>query len=33
MLQLWKEEILTDEIMYYYLGLLNSKLINYVFYK
>lgn len=26
-----KEEILTDEIMYYYLGLLNSKLINYVF--
>ncbi len=26
-----KEEILTDELMYYYLGLLNSKLINYVF--
>ncbi len=26
-----REEILTDEIMYYYLGLLNSKLINYVF--
>lgn len=28
---LGKEEILTDKIMYYYLGLLNSKLINYVF--
>lgn len=26
-----KEEILTDELMYYYLGLLNSKLINYIF--
>ncbi len=26
-----KEEIVTDELMYYYLGLLNSKLINYVF--
>ena len=26
-----KEAILTDELMYYYLGLLNSKLINYVF--
>ena len=26
-----KEVILTDELMYYYLGLLNSKLINYVF--
>lgn len=28
---LGKEEILTNELMYYYLGLLNSKLINYVF--
>lgn len=28
---LGKEKILTDELMYYYLGLLNSKLINYVF--
>lgn len=28
---LGKDKILTDEIMYYYLGLLNSKLINYVF--
>lgn len=26
-----KEEILTDDLMYYYLGLLNSKLINYIF--
>ena len=26
-----KEEIITDELMNYYLGLLNSKLINYVF--
>jgi len=26
-----KEEIISDEILYYYLGLLNSKLLNYVF--
>lgn len=26
-----KDELLTQEVMYYYLGLLNSKLINYIF--
>lgn len=26
-----KDEVLTDELMYYYLGLLNSRLLNYVF--